>query len=105
MVLLAAVAVCAAALASLATAGRPAAAWPAGEAWSSTGITLTSVSRELAARLERALSAPKPGLTAAIAVDLRTGERLFERRRSLALAPASNEKLAVSYAARRSAVS
>jgi serine-type D-Ala-D-Ala carboxypeptidase/endopeptidase (penicillin-binding protein 4) len=55
----------------------------------------------LAARLGRALAAP--GLdrcrTSALAVDLRTGRVVFAHRAGLALAPASNEKLAVAYAA------
>jgi D-alanyl-D-alanine carboxypeptidase/D-alanyl-D-alanine-endopeptidase (penicillin-binding protein 4) len=38
-------------------------------------------------------------LTAAVAVDLSTGQTLFSRREQLALVPASNEKLAVTYAA------
>ena len=52
-------------------------------------------------RLGRALAAP--GLdrcrTSALAVDLRTGRVVFAHRAGLALAPASNEKLAVAYAA------
>jgi D-alanyl-D-alanine carboxypeptidase/D-alanyl-D-alanine-endopeptidase (penicillin-binding protein 4) len=54
---------------------------------------------DLGARLSRALAVPHAGLTAALAVDLTTGETLFSRRERLALVPASNEKLAVTYAA------
>ena len=58
---------------------------------------------ELAAALGRALV--EPGLdrnrTSALAVDLGTGEVVFQRKPELALAPASAEKLAVSFAALR----
>ncbi|MGZ8695648.1 MAG: D-alanyl-D-alanine carboxypeptidase/D-alanyl-D-alanine endopeptidase [Gaiellaceae bacterium] len=54
---------------------------------------------DLGVRLSRALAVPHAGLTAALAVDLTTGETLFSRRERLALVPASNEKLAVTYAA------
>ena len=54
---------------------------------------------DLGARLASALAVPHAGLTAALAVDLTTGETLFSRRERLALVPASNEKLAVTYAA------
>jgi D-alanyl-D-alanine carboxypeptidase/D-alanyl-D-alanine-endopeptidase (penicillin-binding protein 4) len=58
---------------------------------------------ELAAALGRALAEPSvdPGRTAALAVDLGTGEVVFQRNPGLALAPASAEKLAVSFAALR----
>jgi D-alanyl-D-alanine carboxypeptidase/D-alanyl-D-alanine-endopeptidase (penicillin-binding protein 4) len=51
--------------------------------------------------LARALAGAgvSPARTSALAVDLRTGETVFARNPRLALAPASNEKLAVSYAA------
>jgi D-alanyl-D-alanine carboxypeptidase/D-alanyl-D-alanine-endopeptidase (penicillin-binding protein 4) len=54
----------------------------------------------LPARLERALAVPHldPARSAALAVDLRTGEVLYEQNRARALAPASTEKLALSYA-------
>jgi serine-type D-Ala-D-Ala carboxypeptidase/endopeptidase (penicillin-binding protein 4) len=57
----------------------------------------------LAVALERALAAPdvQPGRTAALAVDLRTGQVVFRANAGLALAPASAEKLAVSFAALR----
>jgi D-alanyl-D-alanine carboxypeptidase/D-alanyl-D-alanine-endopeptidase (penicillin-binding protein 4) len=57
----------------------------------------------LAVVLEHALAAPDlhPGRTAALAVDLRTGQIVFRANAGLALAPASAEKLAVSFAALR----
>ncbi len=57
----------------------------------------------LEARLGRALQAPgvAPSRTSALAVDLRTGEVVFEQNAARALAPASAEKLAVSFAALR----
>ena len=54
---------------------------------------------DLGARLSQALAVPHAGVTAALAVDLTTGQTLFSRREQLALVPASNEKLAVTYAA------
>jgi D-alanyl-D-alanine carboxypeptidase/D-alanyl-D-alanine-endopeptidase (penicillin-binding protein 4) len=55
----------------------------------------------LTARLDRALKVPQvdPSRTAALAVDLRTGAVVYARNQSLALIPASNEKLPVAYAA------
>ena len=55
----------------------------------------------LTARLDRALKVPHvdPARTAALAVDLRTGAVVFARNQSLALIPASNEKLLVAYVA------
>ncbi len=55
----------------------------------------------LAARLARALAVPHvdPARSAALAVDLETGQELFARNETAALAPASNEKLALTYAA------
>src|SRR5262249_19536104 len=52
-------------------------------------------------RLERALTVPHVSLRAsgAAVVDLETGEPLYTRNGSLPLLPASNEKLAVTYAA------
>ena len=54
----------------------------------------------LARRLARALAAPQLDTTrsAAVAVDLLTGTAVFTRHHGLALVPASNEKLAVTYA-------
>jgi D-alanyl-D-alanine carboxypeptidase/D-alanyl-D-alanine-endopeptidase (penicillin-binding protein 4) len=55
----------------------------------------------LAKRLARALVVPHvpQARTAAVAIDLQTGETLFAEHPGLALAPASNEKLAVAFAA------
>jgi D-alanyl-D-alanine carboxypeptidase/D-alanyl-D-alanine-endopeptidase (penicillin-binding protein 4) len=55
----------------------------------------------LANRLARALVVPHVarGQTAAIAFDLQTGKTLFAEHDALSLAPASNEKLVVTYAA------
>jgi D-alanyl-D-alanine carboxypeptidase/D-alanyl-D-alanine-endopeptidase (penicillin-binding protein 4) len=55
----------------------------------------------LAQRLARAIAVPHVALTAtgAVAIDLATGRTLFTQNPVLSLAPASNEKLPVSYAA------
>jgi D-alanyl-D-alanine carboxypeptidase/D-alanyl-D-alanine-endopeptidase (penicillin-binding protein 4) len=55
----------------------------------------------LTTRLDRALRVPHvdPARTAALAVDLRTGVVVYARNQSLALIPASNQKLPVAYAA------
>ena len=55
----------------------------------------------LAKRLARALVVPhvSQARTGAVAFDLQTGETLFAEHEGLPLAPASNEKLAVTYAA------
>ena len=53
----------------------------------------------LAERLGRALAVPHAGLAGAVALDLETGRVVFRRQDRLALAPASNEKLAVAYSA------
>jgi D-alanyl-D-alanine carboxypeptidase/D-alanyl-D-alanine-endopeptidase (penicillin-binding protein 4) len=55
----------------------------------------------LAKRLARALAVPhiSQARTAAVAFDLQTGQTLFAEHDTLSLAPASNEKLAVTYAA------
>jgi D-alanyl-D-alanine carboxypeptidase/D-alanyl-D-alanine-endopeptidase (penicillin-binding protein 4) len=55
----------------------------------------------LAARLAKALAVPhiSQARTAAIAFDLESGETLYSEHGALSLAPASNEKLAVTYAA------
>jgi D-alanyl-D-alanine carboxypeptidase/D-alanyl-D-alanine-endopeptidase (penicillin-binding protein 4) len=55
----------------------------------------------LAKRLAKALAVPhvSQARTAAIAFDLETGETLFADHGALSLAPASNEKLVVTYAA------
>jgi D-alanyl-D-alanine carboxypeptidase/D-alanyl-D-alanine-endopeptidase (penicillin-binding protein 4) len=56
---------------------------------------------DLESTLTRALRAPgiDPGSTAAIAVDLRTGETVFSSNASRSLLPASAEKLPVAFAA------
>jgi serine-type D-Ala-D-Ala carboxypeptidase/endopeptidase (penicillin-binding protein 4) len=56
--------------------------------------------RTLPAKLARALAVPhvSPARTGAIAVDLSTGELVFERNPTLGLAPASTEKLTLAYA-------
>ena len=55
----------------------------------------------LSGRLDRALRVPHvdPQRSAALAVDLRSGLVVYSRNASLALIPASNEKLPVAYAA------
>jgi serine-type D-Ala-D-Ala carboxypeptidase/endopeptidase (penicillin-binding protein 4) len=55
----------------------------------------------LAKRLARALAVPhiSQARTAAVAIDLQTGETLFSEHEGLPLVPASNEKLAVAYSA------
>ena len=55
----------------------------------------------LSGRLARALAVPHvdPARTAALAVDLRTGSVVYARNESLALVPASTQKLPVAYAA------
>jgi D-alanyl-D-alanine carboxypeptidase/D-alanyl-D-alanine-endopeptidase (penicillin-binding protein 4) len=52
-------------------------------------------------QLARALRAPhvSPGQTGAVVLDLRTGETVFAQNADLALRPASNQKLATTYAA------
>ena len=66
-----------------------------------TACVASTTGTPLAARLSRALAAPGLDLcrTSALAVDLRTGRIVFAHRAGLALAPASNEKLAVTYTA------
>jgi D-alanyl-D-alanine carboxypeptidase/D-alanyl-D-alanine-endopeptidase (penicillin-binding protein 4) len=58
-------------------------------------------SGSLSTRLGRALAAPhvSQALSGAIAVDLTTGRVVFARHASLSLEPASNEKLALTFAA------
>jgi D-alanyl-D-alanine carboxypeptidase/D-alanyl-D-alanine-endopeptidase (penicillin-binding protein 4) len=55
----------------------------------------------LSVRLDRALRVPHvdPARSAALAIDLRSGLVVYSRNASLALIPASNEKLPVAYAA------
>jgi D-alanyl-D-alanine carboxypeptidase/D-alanyl-D-alanine-endopeptidase (penicillin-binding protein 4) len=56
---------------------------------------------QLAKRLARALAVPhvSPARTAALVFDLQSGTTIFSEHDTLSLAPASNEKLAVTYAA------
>jgi D-alanyl-D-alanine carboxypeptidase/D-alanyl-D-alanine-endopeptidase (penicillin-binding protein 4) len=63
-------------------------------------VSATAAPAPLPTRLERALAVPHvdPGRSAALAIDLRTREVVYERNRARALAPASTLKLAVSYA-------
>jgi D-alanyl-D-alanine carboxypeptidase/D-alanyl-D-alanine-endopeptidase (penicillin-binding protein 4) len=63
--------------------------------------TRPSPTTTLQLRLERALAVPHvtSSRTAAVAVDLQSGQIVFQRNPNLALVPASNEKLAVTYAA------
>jgi D-alanyl-D-alanine carboxypeptidase/D-alanyl-D-alanine-endopeptidase (penicillin-binding protein 4) len=60
-----------------------------------------AASATLQSSLERALRVPQVSLarTGAVALDLSTGETVYSRNASLSLLPASNEKLAVTYAA------
>ncbi len=60
-----------------------------------------TASPPLATRLAQALAVPgnSPAASSAIAIDLATGVTLFSRNADRSLAPASNEKLAVTYAA------
>ena len=78
------VAVCLAALSAAAPAG-----------------TRPEPASSLSLRLARALAVPHVArsASAAIALDLQTGKVVFQRNAKLALVPASNEKLAVTYAA------
>jgi serine-type D-Ala-D-Ala carboxypeptidase/endopeptidase (penicillin-binding protein 4) len=63
--------------------------------------TAQQESPALARRLARALAVPyvPRSRSAAVAVDLVSGRTVFSRHRTLGLVPASNEKLAVAYAA------
>jgi serine-type D-Ala-D-Ala carboxypeptidase/endopeptidase (penicillin-binding protein 4) len=65
------------------------------------GATGPAPATALQLRLERALAVPHvaSSRTAAVALDLETGQIVFQRNPALALVPASNEKLAVAYAA------
>lgn len=59
----------------------------------------TAGATPLAARLNQALRAPRVSSSAAVVLDLSTGEAVYSRNGSLPLLPASNEKLAITYAA------
>jgi serine-type D-Ala-D-Ala carboxypeptidase/endopeptidase (penicillin-binding protein 4) len=65
--------------------------------------TTEAAAPDLATALERALVAPglSASRTSALAIDIRSGKVVFEANSGLALAPASAEKLAVSFAALR----
>ncbi|MEX0850240.1 MAG: D-alanyl-D-alanine carboxypeptidase/D-alanyl-D-alanine-endopeptidase [Gaiellaceae bacterium] len=69
----------------------------------STAGPTQAASPGLAAALERALATPgvAASRTAALAIDLETGQVVYEANARRALAPASAEKLAVSFAALR----
>lgn len=75
----------------------------AAAAFSSTSIAFAAKAAPstLEPRLDRALAVPHISLaaSAAFAIDLDTGEAVYSRNASLPLLPASNEKLAVTYAA------
>ena len=60
-----------------------------------------AASASLQTALARALAVPHVSLaaTGAVAIDLETGETVYSRNPTLSLLPASNEKLAVTYAA------
>jgi D-alanyl-D-alanine carboxypeptidase/D-alanyl-D-alanine-endopeptidase (penicillin-binding protein 4) len=64
-------------------------------------VTPAASSASLAGALERALHVPfvSLGATGAVVLDLETGETVYSHNASLSLRPASNEKLAVTYAA------
>jgi serine-type D-Ala-D-Ala carboxypeptidase/endopeptidase (penicillin-binding protein 4) len=76
-------------------------------AWAVVAALLTALlvpalaAATLQSSLARALQAPHVSLaqTGAVALDLATGETVYERNGTLPLIPASNEKLAVTYAA------
>lgn len=80
------------ALAGLITLALLAAAAPVGAA--------TRATSPIGSRLAKALRVPHiaPSRSAALAVDLATGEQLYAQNDSLPLAPASNEKLPLTYA-------
>jgi D-alanyl-D-alanine carboxypeptidase/D-alanyl-D-alanine-endopeptidase (penicillin-binding protein 4) len=65
-----------------------------------TAGAATRAASPLGPRLAKALRVPHitPSRSAAVAVDLATGEELFAQNGSLPLAPASNEKLPLTYA-------
>jgi serine-type D-Ala-D-Ala carboxypeptidase/endopeptidase (penicillin-binding protein 4) len=70
--------------------------------WAAAPVgTQPEPSPALQLRLHRALAVPNlaQSRTAAVALDLETGEVVFELNSAAALTPASNEKLAVTYAA------
>ena len=87
---------------------RPAAQWAACGGVSSSIVSCSECSRRsrgprcrcrLASRTRSPCRAAAPPTSAAIAVDLANGRPVFERNADSSLAPASNEKLLVTYAA------
>jgi serine-type D-Ala-D-Ala carboxypeptidase/endopeptidase (penicillin-binding protein 4) len=62
-------------------------------------VSAPAAQAPLPSRLERALAVPHvdPAQAAAVAIDLRTGELVYESNATRALAPASTEKLTLSY--------
>lgn len=73
----------------------------AGAVFPAAEATGSAASKPLSERLARALVVPhvSPARSAAFALDLSTGTAVFSRNSSLSLVPASNQKLAVTYAA------
>jgi D-alanyl-D-alanine carboxypeptidase/D-alanyl-D-alanine-endopeptidase (penicillin-binding protein 4) len=73
----------------------------AGAAFVAAEATGFASSKPLSGRLAQALAVPhvSAARSAAFALDLSTGAAVFSRNSSLSLVPASNEKLAVTYAA------
>ena len=69
--------------------------------WLSFASAAGAAPSALQSRLDRALAVPHVNLaaSAAFALDLDTGEAVYSRNASMPLIPASNEKLAVTYAA------
>lgn len=67
----------------------------------SAPVAATAQATPLQARLAKALRVPHvaPARSAAVALDLTSGETLYTQNSALALAPASNEKLPLTYAA------
>jgi D-alanyl-D-alanine carboxypeptidase/D-alanyl-D-alanine-endopeptidase (penicillin-binding protein 4) len=66
-----------------------------------SAVTASASAPSMGARLARALEAPElvPSQSAAVALDLATGQTFFSRNADASLAPASNEKLPVTYGA------
>ena len=67
----------------------------------STTATARHDASPVATRLARALAVPhvRQSRTAAVAVELAEGRTIFARHQTLALVPASNQKLGIAYAA------
>ena len=65
------------------------------------GVFAAALLSAIAPQLDHALRVPHVSLaaTGAVAVDLTTGQTLYEHNLTLPLIPASNEKLTVTYAA------